>query len=626
MFSVKSSKKIFHANNIEILDNQVEKSYPYVVRSTRNNGIRGYIMENKEFLNPANTLSFAQDTFSVFYQEQAYFTGNKVKILIPKIKKFNRKIAIFMTSIYGKVLQDFTWGIGSTEDSIKDIIISLPVLPNGEIAFEYMESYIKELEAERLEELEAYLLTTGLKDYKLTEQEKAILQDFAKLQDENSKRGGAFSSLEDYLLYGGSLLDSKKQNFITHALSCLTQRALKSLDTSKWQEFRIGDLFDVISLKKLNPLDSREFRVKEMDEEHPIPAVVAKVGNNGVMYYVGKNDYEITSNKIVIIADGAVASGLVYYHEKEFTILHNAYAIELKQKEFAKKENYLFLATVIQKSIFEAFTYEFKPTWNKVKQEFISLPVLPDNNIAFEYMESFIKEIEKEHFLSLIEYYHKEMSAYNEVIETNGGGALSFKLEEYLSFYESYKTTQAHSTQLQWQEVKISDLFSVKSNPQLNKDSFVFKQNAPYPYFTRTCLNNGISGYVEYLDEEHKIKGEAIAVGMLGMQFFYMEKDFYAGQFTKSIYPKFTYPFNAKIALYFIAQLNKKQKIFQGVLVRDFEKTFYKQSVLLPIYENGGIAFEYIESFIKALQKEVIKNVNIWNEKKIAIAKEVARC
>ncbi|WP_300703433.1 restriction endonuclease subunit S [uncultured Campylobacter sp.] len=422
LFSVKSSKKIFHANNIEILDNQVEKSYPYVVRSTRNNGIRGYIMENKEFLNPANTLSFAQDTFSVFYQEQAYFTGNKVKILIPKIKKFNRKIAIFMTSIYGKVLQDFTWGIGSTEDSIKDIIISLPVLPNGEIAFEYMESYIKELEAERLEELEAYLLTTGLKDYKLTEQEKAILQDFAKLQDENSKRGGAFSSLEDYLLYGGSLLDSKKQNFITHALSCLTQRALKSLDTSKWQEFRIGDLFDVISLKKLNPLDSREFRVKEMDEEHPIPAVVAKVGNNGVMYYVGKNDYEITSNKIVIIADGAVASGLVYYHEKEFTILHNAYAIELKQKEFAKKENYLFLATVIQKSIFEAFTYEFKPTWNKVKQEFISLPVLPDNNIAFEYMESFIKEIEKEHFLSLIEYYHKEMSAYNEVIETNGGG------------------------------------------------------------------------------------------------------------------------------------------------------------------------------------------------------------
>ena len=90
-------------------------------------------------------------------------------------------------------------------------------------------------------------------------------------------------------------------------------------------------------------------------------------------------------------------------------------------------------------------------------------------------------------------------------------------------------------------------LFSVKSNPQLNKDSFSFGENAPYPYFTRTCLNNGIAGYVEYLDEEHKIKGESIAVGMLEMQFFYMQKDFYAGQFTKTLYPKFN-GLNATIA------------------------------------------------------------------------------
>jgi len=34
-----------------------------------------------------------------------------------------------------------------------------------------MEKYIKALEAERLEELEAYLLATGLKDYHLTEKE-----------------------------------------------------------------------------------------------------------------------------------------------------------------------------------------------------------------------------------------------------------------------------------------------------------------------------------------------------------------------------------------------------------------------------------------------------------------------
>ena len=91
----------------------------------------------------------------------------------------------------------------------------------------------------------------------------------------------------------------------------------------KWREFKIGELFEIFELKKLNPLDTREFRVKEKDEQHPIPAVVAKVGNNGIMYYVGKNDFETTKNKLVVIGDGAVASGLVYYQGQEFTILHN---------------------------------------------------------------------------------------------------------------------------------------------------------------------------------------------------------------------------------------------------------------------------------------------------------------
>ena len=88
MFEINSSKKIFHANDLEarkvIFKDRIANSYPYVVRSTINNGIRAYVLENKEFLNPANTLSLAQDTFSVFYQEEPYFTGNKVKVLTPK--------------------------------------------------------------------------------------------------------------------------------------------------------------------------------------------------------------------------------------------------------------------------------------------------------------------------------------------------------------------------------------------------------------------------------------------------------------------------------------------------------------------------------------------------------------
>ena len=44
-----------------------------------------------------------------------------------------------------------------------------------------MEKYIQELEAERLEELEAYLLATGLKDYQLTQKEQESLDLFEKI-------------------------------------------------------------------------------------------------------------------------------------------------------------------------------------------------------------------------------------------------------------------------------------------------------------------------------------------------------------------------------------------------------------------------------------------------------------
>ena len=90
---------------------------------------------------------------------------------------------------------------------------------------------------------------------------------------------------------------------------------------------------------------------------------------------------------------------------------------------------------------------------------------------------------------------------------------------------------------VEWGEYRLGDLFEIRGNPQLNKDSFKFNENAEFPYFTRTAFNNGILGYVEYLDDEHKIEGNCLAVGMIAMQFFYMQKDFYAGQFTKRAIP-----------------------------------------------------------------------------------------
>lgn len=151
-------------------------------------------------------------------------------------------------------------------------------------------------------------------------------------------------------------------------------------------------------------------------------------------------------------------------------------------------------------------------------------------------------------------------------------------------------------------------MFCVESNPQLNQDSFCFSENAEYPYFTRTVNNNGILGYVEYLDEEHLIKGDSIAVGMLGMQFFYMGHDFYAGQFTKTIFAK-GFTLNFQLGLFFISLFNQCQDELKSVLVRDFEEKFLSLEIELPIRCNQ-IDSDYIEKYVNGL---IVDNIFLIN-------------
>ena len=144
----------------------------------------------------------------------------------------------------------------------------------------------------------------------------------------------------------------------------------------------------------------------------------------------------------------------------------------------------------------------------------------------------------------------------------------------------------------------------------MNKESFTFRKKG-YSYFTRTAFNNGILGYVDYLDEEHKIKGNSLAIGMIELRFHYMEHDFYAGQFTKTAFPLFE-GFNKRLALYFISLFGKHQTIYQGVLVRDFQNIFYNTTIHLPITSTGEIDFPFMENRIRELERARIRELEVY--------------
>ncbi len=175
IFDIQTPKRKFDANKI-----QFGGQYPYVARGDKNNGIRGYINENTQYLNDENTISFGQDTATMFFQKDKYFTGDKIKIFKPINFDLNIRLANYIIASMRRGFSNFAWGSSSFNvEILKDVKILLPAL-GGNINFSFMEKFIEELECERVEELEcerveeldAYLAATGLKDYKLTEKEK----------------------------------------------------------------------------------------------------------------------------------------------------------------------------------------------------------------------------------------------------------------------------------------------------------------------------------------------------------------------------------------------------------------------------------------------------------------------
>lgn len=126
VFDLLSTNDIFHACNVNVLDECVPGSHPYVVRTSQNNGIKGYLLEDECKLNEGNTISFAQDTAQIFYQSKPYFTGNKIKVFKLKEHVLTENIGLYMISCLNKAFSAFAWGQSFDSKILSKVKISLP--------------------------------------------------------------------------------------------------------------------------------------------------------------------------------------------------------------------------------------------------------------------------------------------------------------------------------------------------------------------------------------------------------------------------------------------------------------------------------------------------------------------
>ncbi len=148
------------------------------------------------------------------------------------------------------------------------------------------------------------------------------------------------------------------------------------LEDRSWLEFRVGDIFEEISIKKLS---------KSPEDLGDVAFVSSTSLNNGV-----NNFYDVSpiiKNVISVSTNGACFD--CFYHDYPIAVSND---VEILYSKNLNKFNGLFICTVLKKEK-DKWSYGRKPKNNKVFNTVIKLPANDNNNPDWKFMEDYIKEI-----------------------------------------------------------------------------------------------------------------------------------------------------------------------------------------------------------------------------------------
>ena len=170
-------------------DDQIDGTIPFVMSGTTNAGVVNYI-SNPVASFPKNAITI--DIFgNTFYRNYAFGAGDDTGVYWNDATAYSSNAMLFFAVAMQKSMMGrFSYGKKIRSSQSEDFTMHLPVTDDGAIDFDFMESFIAELEAERVAELEAervaelsaYLTVSGLDNYELSSDEENALKNYQSLK------------------------------------------------------------------------------------------------------------------------------------------------------------------------------------------------------------------------------------------------------------------------------------------------------------------------------------------------------------------------------------------------------------------------------------------------------------
>lgn len=340
---------------------------PAYSSDTRNNGCVGFVDKEPLFKITKEIpvyLVFGDHTRTMNIVHEDFCVMDNVKVLSPLVT-MSDEVLLYITACWKKAIPNLGyarhWSVAKTVRFVLPVVESsnpCHVYTVDDIDWQYMQDRITELEQDRIAELEAYLAATGLDDYELTDEDKAVL-------------------------CGGT----------------------------KMVEFKVKDVLPPIKITKY---------AKKPESEGDIPFISCQTTNNGIAIYCGEKPE--VNHCITVSTNGNCFD--CFWHG--YPIIPSSDVEVLSKDGITDNERIsLYLCGLLAPNT-ALYSYVNKPKNGKVFDTIISLPVIVSSDlnhtytiddIDFDYMERYIRAMEKLAIADVVKYKDKVIATTKQVVE-----------------------------------------------------------------------------------------------------------------------------------------------------------------------------------------------------------------
>jgi spore coat polysaccharide biosynthesis protein SpsF (cytidylyltransferase family) len=346
-----------------------------------------------------------------------------------------------------------------------------------------------------------------------------------------------------------------------------------SLDSVKWKEFVLGNLFDIQIGKAINGNKIQG----NLGEK---PYITRKVTDNGLDNFIDNYPREFLYSDVPVITIGnETAKPFV-----QVTPFYTGTKVNiLKPKEQLEKEKLLFVGMALEKAC-DRYSYSFTANSTRLKKQIILLPVDANGNPNWRFMGEYVKQKQNIQTEKLINYYEKKLLGHD-------------------------VTTKLPC--VNWKSFWLEDIVDIKSGKDIYHRE---RLEGDIPYITATAGNNGIGYFIG--NTNATLEEDCISVnrnGSVGYSFYHPYKALY-GNDTRKLMPKV----KGKYVSLFITTSITKQREKYGYGYKMGTGRLKRQKIMLPVDENGNPHWEYMHKYMQKIESEKIGQlINYYNNKEL---------